>query len=170
MERICHGFGANHLQKGLDSKPETLAPVGEHWLGWAGLGWRGPGHRGWIQRRGCLPQVRTRGARGEAGFGPFTETWPSQHHGPLSDTQSPPLSPLPPLPPHHPVKRQQESSSPEPSRLGLRVLQDPSWSDQKACGGRREGRVMSEAATPVSLSADAAALLQCWRTPVLFDE
>lgn len=31
------GLGANHLQKELDSKPETLAPAGERCLGRAGL-------------------------------------------------------------------------------------------------------------------------------------
>lgn len=45
LERICHGFGANHLQKGLQSEAETLAPVGERGLGrgqWDGP-WEGPG-------------------------------------------------------------------------------------------------------------------------------
>lgn len=57
----------------------------------------------------------------------------SQNHEPVPDT--PPLTRLSPLSHSCPVKRQQESSPPEPSWLGLLILQDPSQSDQKTSWG-----------------------------------
>lgn len=94
MERICHAFGANHLQKELDSKPEMLAPVGERWLG---PGWAArPRALATDPEEGvpCTGQDRER-KTGDR-FGPVCQDPESKDREPLSDRPWPlPKAPSP---------------------------------------------------------------------------
>lgn len=141
MERICHGFGANHLQKGLDSEPETLAPVGEHWLGQARLA--RPRALGMDPEEGVPCTGQGQGSK-RGGW-----LWCIDRDAAIRVTFG------------HPVKGR---SSPELSWLGLCILQDPFQPGNRLrmSGINQRGKgAMSEAVTPVRLSADVAALLQC---------
>lgn len=86
MERICHGFEANHLQKELDSRPETLAPVGERWLGQSGAGLARPRALVMNPEEGVSYTGQDQGGEDVVKPGPFYRDPASQHHKLITDT------------------------------------------------------------------------------------